>query len=838
MANGGPESYRHLRIDGFGEAARFSSRQRPPGKRVPTQNRPAHAAELRADLQGLEVAYQAQAQEWQPWEHIREKGLVLEIESMVGQGVDPITLERKRYGFQLLNIRSGRGPGGMATQYSTWFVPDGRLHEFERLLASYEAGAGEKGHRPLIDSIAHLRQAAAKQLWTESEPWPADAGPFWFECWLRAPDAATRDLVLAQFRSEAERIGLRLGTSLLRLQEHTIVMAFGSAQQFTGSLALLACLAELRRGRDISFFAEALTVEEQAAWAADLARRITAPPDDLAITLLDTGVNRGHPVLAGVLSAADNLSIKPAEWGSGDDHPGDGHGTPMAGICLLGDVAAELAGGGALVPAAVLEAVKIVPPPGLRNADEKAAAAYTAQGVATAELNRPARRRIWCMATTMEGPNTGCPSAWSAELDQLAAGVDRDDRQPRLILLSAGNVPQHLWRDYPEGNFSTSPQNPAQSWNAVVVGGYTNMTGDPQLRAPNPPLVPPGALAPCSPTSRPWSENQWPYRPDVVFEAGNAEQPPPGSDPLVRPDLQPLSVSADFRNGAFCSFGATSAATAEAAHFAAQISRQYPNYRPETMRGLMCHSARWTTEMWDRTDRNLSPKRRYQQLLRTVGYGVPLLRDALATTRSRVTLVAERSLQPFHRVDSRIAPHQMDVFTLPWAGRALMANPETQVQVKVTLSYFIEPNPGNRGYTSIYRYAGCQLRFRVSDPGQTREDLVSAVSAATQQSGEEDAEPIEAARFPRDTRWQIGPQAATRGSLHSDVWVGTAAEAADMSHIAIYPMTGWWKTRVGQERFEARQPYSLIVTLESLGADIDLYTEVAAAVAIPNPIVG
>jgi hypothetical protein len=242
--------------------------------------------------------------------------------------------------------------------------------------------------------------------------------------------------------------------------------------------------------------------------------------------------------------------------------------------------------------------------------------------------------------------------------------------------------------------------------------------------------------------------------------------------------------------------------------------------------------------MWAQIDPDprLSPRQRCQQLLRTVGYGMPILRDALATSRSRVTLVAERELQPFHRVDGRIAPNQMDVFTLPWADQVLTQSPDSQVRIKVTLSYFIEPNPGNRGYTSIYRYAGCQLRFRVSDPGQTREDLISAVSAATQVAEEDEEERIEPARFPRDPRWQIGPKAATRGSLHSDCWVGTAAEAADMKHIAIYPMTGWWKTRIGQGRFEARQPYSLIVTLESLAGDLDLYAEIAAAVAIPNPI--
>lgn len=837
MANGNPQSFRHLRVDGFGSAQRFVSRLRVPGRRVPEKNRAQHAAELREDLADLELEYQALSTEWAPWEHIREKGIVVEIEAEPGQRVDVPTLERQRYGFQLLSIRSESRAGVAPVQYSTWFVPDGKLSEFEGLLAKYEAATGERGNRKAIDVIVGLRRAAVQQLWTEREPWPEEQAPFWFECWLRAPDNVSRQRILDQFVAEAARVEIRVGETRLSLREHTIVMAFGRPEQFTLSSALLSCLAELRRGRDVASFVDSLGVVDQAAWLEDLTQRVAPPNDDLAICVLDTGVNRGHPLLSAVLRTQDALSIKPHAWGSADDYPGHGHGTPMAGICLLGDIASHLPGTVPINPPAVLEAVKVVPPAPALNTDEKAAAAYTAQGVATAELNRPDRRRIWCIATSMDGENTGTPSSWSAEIDQLAAGVDREDGKRRLIVLAAGNVVQDQWRNYPQSNFDTAPQNPAQAWNAVVVGAYTEMTGDPTLRAPTPPFVLPGSLAPCSPTSLRWLPTQWPYRPDVVFEGGNAEQPMPGSDPLVRPDLQPLSISADFVNGAFCSFGATSAATAECANFAAQIARRYVDYRPETVRALICHSAGWTDRMWSHVDPALSAKQKHQRLLRTVGFGVPSLRRALETSRSCVTLVAERELQPFARISGRITSNHMDVFTLPWAETILGSNPDEHVRLKVTLSYFVEPNPGSRGYTSIYRYAGCQLRFRVSDPGQSRDDLVNAVSAATgADETEQDAEPAEPPRFSRDARWMIGPSAATRGSLHCDFWEGPAAEVADMKHIAVYPMTGWWKTRAAQRKYDAIQPYSLIVTLESMSGALDLYTEISTAVAIEAPV--
>lgn len=810
---------------------------RAAGQKVPVLDRGQHAGALQAELEVGKQALAAAAGEWRQWEHIRERGLVLEIESVPRIDVDPKDLDKPKYGFQLLNTKRVTTPDRGPIQYSTWFVPEGKLPDFERLLAEYAAAAqGNKGHRVLVDSIAHLRVAAAQQLWTEPEPWPEANAAFWFECWLRAPDPDARVRVLEQFRVEAERVGIKAGMMELRLREHTVLMAFGTPQQFTVSSALLACVSELRRGRDIAGYTEALSVDEQAAWAAELAARIELPADDLAICVLDTGVNRGHPILSAALPEADNQTIRPA-WGGADDHGGRGHGTPMAGICLLGDVDMQLAGNDQVRPPAVLEGVKIVPPPALKNTDEKAAGAYTAQGIATAEIHRPQRRRVWCLATSMEGPNDGKPSSWSAELDQLAAGIDREDRRSRLIVLAAGNVAQEQWGGYPAVNFSTTPDNPAQAWNPLVVGAYTSMAGDPQLHDVGPPWAPPGSLAPCSPTSRPWGEDRWPYRPDVVFEGGNAETAGPGNVPLMRPDLQPLSLSADFTQGAFCSFGGTSPAAAQASHFAACLWREYPAFRPETLRALICHSAEWFGPMRAQLDPALSEKQKHQQLLRTFGYGVPNLDRALATSRSRVTLVAERALQPFHRERGVITPYQMDVFALPWAGAALAANPHAEVTIKVTLSYFVEPNPGNRGYSSIYRYAGCQLRFRVSDPGQERADLVSAVSAAAE-NNDAGGEPAEAPRFPPDPRWQLGPKGATRGSLHSDAWKGTAAEAADMKHIAVYPMTGWWRTRPQQGKVNAVQPYSLIVTLECPGQDIDLYTEIAAEVAIAADVIG
>jgi subtilisin family serine protease len=67
--------------------------------------------------------------------------------------------------------------------------------------------------------------------------------------------------------------------------------------------------------------------------------------DDTAVCILDTGVNRAHPLLAPVFEAEDLHTIDP-DWGSDDHH---GHGTEMAGLAVFGDLTPILSSTSAIV---------------------------------------------------------------------------------------------------------------------------------------------------------------------------------------------------------------------------------------------------------------------------------------------------------------------------------------------------------------------------------------------------------------------------------------------------------------------------------------------------------
>ena len=80
--------------------------------------------------------------------------------------------------------------------------------------------------------------------------------------------------------------------------------------------------------------------------------------------------------------------------------------------------------------------------------------------------------------------------------------------------------------------------------------------------------------------------------------------------------------------------------------------------------------------------------------------------------------------------------------------------------------------------------------------------------------------------------WDLG-RLRSRGSLHSDVWRGSAADLADKYAVAVFPVNGWWRFRHRDpEICERRARYALIVSIETDDEEIDVYTPVLNQIAI------
>ena len=65
------------------------------------------------------------------------------------------------------------------------------------------------------------------------------------------------------------------------------------------------------------------------------------------------------------------------------------------------------------------------------------------------------------------------------------------------------------------------------------------------------------------------------------------------------------------------------------------------------------------------------------------------------------------------------------------------------------------------------------------------------------------------------------------GSLHSDEWTGPAVNLLSRNVICIKPVGGWWNNRAKAQIRGQKARYSLVVSLRSRDADVDLYTPVS-----------
>ncbi|MEB8056093.1 S8 family peptidase [Pseudomonas fulva] len=761
----------------------------------------------------------------------QERGYGLQLEFVSEPGFE-LAFESLARGPQKIELLNVRYDAATQTNFATVFVPDGKLSAFESLVNQYLQSNSKKGiprNTLVLNPIHEIRIATFDALWTDDPAMlPAsDDEAIWWEFWL--PVREDQSAVIQRFKAVAEVLKFQTSEHLLTFPERTVLNVYGTKAAIMASMVLLNEVAEIRRAKETAEFFDALPPFEQADWAQELAGRVTAVEDNkLRVCLLDTGINPGHPLLSAHIEIDDLHSVD-AAWGV---HDTVGHGTGLAGIALYGDLVEPLLSGSPVSISHRVESVKL-----LQAAHASPSEPYgslTMRAVAYPEIKGPDKQRIFSMAiTSIDDRDRGRPSAWSAAVDMLTADYLGERANPRLMIVCAGNANAADYLKYPHSNLADGIHDPGQSWNAICVGAYTLKDRLDPPRASSHPLAAHGGLSPYSTTSRTWTKTPWPLKPDVVFEGGNLVRDVHGA--FGDTSLSLLTTSHTPAARMFSTTWATSAASALAARMAAQISAAYPDLWPETVRALMVHSAEWTPQMTADFLAGNS-KSDYEGLVRACGFGVPDLGRAIWSAANSLTLVVEDKLRPFGRQGTKPATAKdMNLHNLPWPKQSLLDLGDAEVEMRVTLSYFIEPNPGviERGVSGRYRYESHGLRFEVS---RESEDVTAFRQRINKKArAEEDGLPYVGSAS--DDRWCIGVRGRHRGSLHSDIWRGPASALAGLGLLGVYPAPGWWKTLVKKNRYNEDVRYSLVVSIKSQQTEIDLYNAVSTEIANRNVIV-
>ena len=711
------------------------------------------------------------------------------------------------------------------------WVSDEYRPRFLKLFEEYlerTSSSGKPWNRELVANIARIRVAVLDDLW-QSAGSPPRTGTRWWELWLRPTDDGV-DLL----RAYAEVTQTTLADRVLRLTDRTVAWIESTWSQLENLPFTAVPLAEIR-APEFADTIEDLPREDQEELAEDLAARIAPASEDApTVCHLDTGVRRTHVLLAPSLSVADNHSVV------GSSHAAvHNHGTLMAGLALYGPLEELVLGAATVQLRHRLESVKILPDSGPDN-DPLTYGVVTAAAVAAPEAAAPHRPRVYCMPVTADADRPGEPTLWSAAVDALAAGVDvgqsadgidvlgvPDPDATRLFVISAGNVnAQDFQADYRAACDTSVIEDPAHAWNALTVGAHTELTAVPQDPSFSgwSTLGASGDISPHSRTSMIFAARSWPIKPEVCMEGGNVLT----DGGVDYDDSHPLLClrTTDNRNDlALGSANATSAATAQAARLAALAMATYPDYWPETIRGLLPHAARWTPTMRSEIDAESSRAHKLR-MLRRYGWGVPTEQSVLGSTHAAVTMVTQDSFVPFEGEDYLARVFRLH--RLPWPEETLRELGAADVTLRVTLSYFIEPTASRRGWRRRYAYASHGLRFDLRAPLETTTQFISRVNHEAQ--AEEDGQ-----RRPsgRPDRWVMGPYQRNLGSLHQDLWEGSGADLADCGLLAVHPVAGWWKNARRKDRVDLPVRYALLVSLVTQEAGIDLYTPIAVELDLP-----
>ena len=314
--------------------------------------------------------------------------------------------------------------------------------------------------------------------------------------------------------------------------------------------------------------------------------------------------------------------------------------------------------------------------------------------------------------------------------------------------------------------------------------------------------------------------------PTLSWRAATPRSSRTGADVDWPESLQILTTRRDPPT--FTTTNATSAATAWAAHLAAIVAAEHPGFWPETVPGV----ARPFCSLDAQTETQLatagSSRRKRAHFIRRYGFGVPTTERALRSATDALTLIVQDTIHPFRRGALR----EMGIDDLPWPRNELAGLGEVPVAMKVTLSYFIEPSPTCRGFRRRCRYASHQLRFDVREPDQSNNEFRKRINKKA--LAEEEERPTRSADA---DGWYIGSEGRNRGSLHSDIWTGTATDLAARGFVAIYPVTGWWKELPARDQSEIGARYALLISIETPVDEVDIWTPVAIEAEVPVTVV-
>jgi len=759
---------------------------------------------------------------------INSNGCFLTIESDASAEIDVSKFDNTVFKLRTLKKEDDK-------QIITFFLDSKNKDKLRNRIDDFINKKSKKSGNPsnldMLNNISIIRASKFEDLWRGLEadiPENSDEKincELWFEVNKKSLLPKDWNMNNCAILRESEELDIFISHSFITLPNLKIYKVRATRKELEVLLSLYADIVEIRPSSESPSVFVDMNPKDQLIFTSDLNDRVVVDVSEnpIFVAVLDTGVNYNNRLLRKVCKSSYCTT-----WNSGwplytDNHDYTfSHGSRQAGIAAFGsNLLQDMIATDPVILTHEIESGRILPPRG--NNDEELYGAITLNTIENLCQLNPDARRVYSLAVTSSDHDNGLPTSWSAAIDNFC--MRNENGKTNLFLISAGNA-NTFQKDYWQNAEDSKIQDPAQAWNAITVGSCTNLYNVKDTQ--NPVICSKiGDINPTTSSSVNWEWKNAPFKPEIICEGGNRIIDNYGNISSHN-DLSILTASGKTLGDVIGLHTDTSAATAEASYMAAKIMHAYPDKRPETIRGLLVHSAEWSDTIKEKlnsiSNNNIRQKDKIK-ILKTCGYGNPNLIKAIESKNNRLTLIIESSIKPFDHEKSHYPLNNFNIHDLPWPEKVLKELPlDTQVKLTITLSYFIEPNPRIHTIKSKYVYRSHGLSFALSKPGQKKEDFIQSMNRE-----EEREDDYEESDYKHE--WYFGKQLQLNGSIHKDIWEGSAQDLRDMSNVAIIPVTGWWKLNKDKEKCSEHVNYSLIVSLEVEDNEVDIYTEVAEKIA-------
>jgi Subtilase family len=562
---------------------------------------------------------------------------------------------------------------------------------------------------------------------------------------------------------------------------------------------------------------------------------VNSPPEqNCGILVVDSGVQRGHPLIAPALGEAEIFPDSAREFITGGSDDGDektgGHGTGVSGIAIYGDVSQSVRNR-LFQPTAWLFSARVTDhnneydPDSLLENQLDDAIQYFTQSYGN------------CKVINISLGDSRLAFRDGQKQFRLAAKIDEiayEFQHKNLVfVISAGNLPyeagsgEQLRTDYPNYLINEEARiiEPATSAIALTVGSLSLGAGSLQYTedAKRNPVA--RVQGYPSPFTRSGFGVDGMIKPDVVDFGGDLVVD--GSRVINNePGASILTLAKDYAGSMFRAYCGTSFAAPRVANIAAQLFTQFPNATSNLIRALIVNSATLPSEIPRVFQaKNDKDKKQLQKQLQIYGYGQPDLFHAKYSAENYVVLLED---------DVQIPVGSFQIFEIPPLPDEYLKTQGTR-KLSITLA-FDPPTLPTRGDS----YLGVTMEFNLFKDID-KESIINAFVKASKENSTEEFTEISLKELKKKHHGKgisvdlfPGSNLRKKGCLQQgQVEISSKAKGFDQQ--PLYLVLSCARKWAKQGEIDM-QRYSLVVSISHSNPEVDLYNQIKLRTQIAQRI--